>query len=349
MQATQLTPRQEVAPVAATRMKAIARTEYGGPEALRLEARDVPAAGDDDVLVRVRAASVNAADRYLMQGKPYLMRAAMGLKRPGSHGLGQDLAGEVVAIGKNVTRLKPGDAVFGSIRDDFKADIDRAFSEYVRATEELLVTKPANVTFEQAAAVPLAALTALQGLRDCLQVKAGDRVLITGATSGVGTFAVQLAKAFGAEVTAVCRRGVEQVRSLGADHVVDSTHEDWLQGGPRFDVMLDVASTRTPSQCRSVLTPTGRYAWAGAPRGGDWLGPMIPMLRVVMSGWFSGKQRVTTVTERANQADLLVLRELLEQGKLKPLIDRRFGLSEVPEAMAHLETGHPVGKIVIAL
>jgi len=315
---------------------------------LRLSDVAEPVVGDDDVLVRVHAASVNPADRYLLRGRPYAMRLLTGLRRPTSKRLGQDIAGEVAAVGKNVTTLKLGDEVFGAIRDAFNRNIDRAFGEYALATADLLVRKPPGITFESAAASPMAGLTALQGLRDRGGVRQGQKVLITGASGGIGTFAVQIAKSFGAEVTGVCSTpNLELVRAIGADHVIDYMREDYLAGGPRFDLMLDVAATRTPSQCSRILTPGGAYVFVGTPKGGRWLGPLGVVLGVKTASWFIRGKRIFIVAESPNQADLVTLRELLEAGKVKPVLDRTYPLSQVPAAVAYVEQGHARGKVVI--
>ncbi len=327
---------------------AIRRTAYGSADALRLEQLDFSDLADDHVLVRVRAASINAADRYLMSGQPYLMRPTTGWFAPKSKGLGQDVAGEVVAVGKNVTRLKPGDAVFGSTAEDFSREVDGAFAQYARVPERLLVAKPPNVTFEEAATVPLAGITALQGLRDAGQVKAGQHVLVNGASGGVGTFAVQLAKVLGAEVTAVCSaRNVDQARQLGADHVIDYAREDVFTSAARFDVVFDNAATRKPAECLRLLKPGGRYVFVGTPQSGRVLGPFIPVMRVGLASITAPKGSLNVLTEKPTLADLEVLQKLLGSGQLRPVVEQVFPLSETAAAMRRFEQGHLRGKLVV--
>jgi len=323
-------------------MKAIRYYRYGPPDVLALEDVDTPVATDDEVLVRVRAASVNPADFHYMRGTPYLVRAVAGLSRPKVNGLGLDLAGYVEAVGKNVTTFQPGDEVFGQRLG--------AFAEYVRIRHDGgVLTKPANLTFEQAASVPVAGFSALQALRDKGRTQAGHKVLVNGAAGGVGTFAVQIAKAFGAEVTGVCStRNVELVRSIGADHVVDYTREDFTRTGQRYDVLVDMAGSRTLSEYRRVLAPKGGLVAVGGPVTGLWIAPLIgPVTMVVLSRFVS--QTMTPFLAKANRDDLAVLCELLQSGKVTPVIDRMYPLSEVPEAIRYLEEGHARGKVVITV
>ena len=323
-------------------MKAIVRDTYCSPDALEVREVDKPDVGDDEVLVRVRAASVNPADWYTLTGTPLVARAQMGLRRPKVTSLGTDFAGEVEAVGTGVTQFRPGDEVFGGRAG--------AFAEYVAVREDrAVVSKPAEVTFEEAAAVPIAAITALQGLRDKGQVQPGQKVLINGASGGVGTFAVQIAKALGAGVTGVCSTGnVDLVRSLGADRVVDYTREDFTRGEQRYDVLFDVAGSRSWSECRRVLAPNATLVMVGAPKGNRLLGPLGHIVAVRL-GSVRGSQKAVFFVAQLTKADLLVLRELLEAGKVTPAIDRRYELGEIAEALRYLGEGHARGKVVVTV
>jgi NADPH:quinone reductase-like Zn-dependent oxidoreductase len=327
-------------------VKAIVCRRYGAPhEALELADIDPPVPGDGEVLVRVHAASTNAADWHLVRGVPYFSRLQMGLRRPRIGTAGSDLAGVVEAVGPDVTALRPGDEVFGTT---FMRGFG-AFAERAAVAEELLEPKPAGLSFEEAAAVPLAALTALQGLRDDAGLRAGDSVLIIGASGGVGTFAVQIAKALGAEVTGVCRtRNVDQTRSLGADYVVDYATEDVTRLGRRFDVVFQVAGTLTASTCRRLLTPGGTLALISGDSPGRWIGPMGRIARALLQSPFVG-QRVRLVQVKANKADLLTLREMIDAGDVTPVIDRTYSLAEAIDAVAYQDTGHARGKIVLTM
>jgi NADPH:quinone reductase-like Zn-dependent oxidoreductase len=317
-------------------MKAIAQDKYGSPDILELREVDRPVPKDDEVLVRVHAAGVNALDWHVMRGSPFWARAMIGPRRPKSRFRGVDVAGRVEAVGKDVQSLRPGDEVFGWCTG--------AFAEYACAGESHFIPKPANLTFEQAAAVPLAASTALQGLRDAGKVHAGQSVLIVGASGGVGTFAVQIAKAFGADVTGVCStRNLDVVRSIGADHVIDYTHEDFTRAGQRYDVIFQLAGTDSPSACRRALTPTGTLVLSSG--AGVVLDRIIKA--VVLSRFVS--QRLVVFETVENNADLVVLKELIEAGKVTPVIDRSYGLREVPEAIRYVEAGHTQGKTVITV
>jgi NADPH:quinone reductase-like Zn-dependent oxidoreductase len=309
-------------------VKAVVQHKYGSPDVLALEEVDKPVAGDDGVLVRVRAAAVNPLDWHDMRGLPYFLRIGSGLLEPKSGVRGVDVAGRVEAVGKNVTQFRPGDEVFGLCRG--------AFAEYVCGAENRLLPKPANLTFEQAAAVPVAALTALQSLRDRGRIQAGQRVLIVGASGGVGTFAVQVAKSLGAEVTGVCStRNVDMVRSIGADHVIDYTQEDFTQTGQRYDLIVDMAGTHTLSDCRRALAPRGTYVVVGG-RSGRWLtGPDRFIKALVLSLFVS--QRMVPFVTAANKEDLVFLKDLIEAGRVTPVIDRSYRLSEAPEAIRYLE------------
>ncbi|HMI32012.1 MAG TPA: NAD(P)-dependent alcohol dehydrogenase [Candidatus Limnocylindrales bacterium] len=322
-------------------MKAIVCHRYGSPDVLELEEIDTPVAGDDQVLVRVQAASVNPVDWHRMRGLPNFMRASEGLAKPKNPGLGADVAGRVEAVGGNVTRFQPGDEVFGmSIR---------TLAEYVCVSDQGVVPKPANLTFEEAAAVPVAAITALQGLRDKGRIEAGQKVLINGASGGVGTFAVQIAKSFGAEVTGVCStKNVDLVRSIGADHVIDYTQEDFTRNGQRYDLIFDSAGYRSLSDCRRALGPDGILVIVGAGDGRSSLRIMARMLNALLVSRF-GRQKLVPLMAKRNKDDLIVLKELIEAGKVTPVIDRSYPLSEVPEAIRYLEEGHARGKVVITL
>ena len=321
-------------------MRAIVYREYGSADVLRCEEVERPTPGDDDVLVRVRAASVNAMDRHFMRGEPYLGRLATGLRRPKAIRLGADLAGIVEAVGRNVSLFKPGDEVFGASRG--------AFAEYVCAHEGQLVPKPASVSFEQAAAVPVAGVTALQGLRDKGRLQPGQRVLITGAAGGVGHFAVQIAKALGAHVTGVCStRNVDHVLSIGADRVVDYTREDFTQGAESYDLIFSAAGSRRWSDWRRVLAPKGTLVWAGGPVGG-WLGPLGDALRILALSPFVHRHLVMFVA-RLTREDLHVLSEMMVARKLTPVIGKRCSLSRAAEALRYLDEGHAWGKAVVTV
>jgi NADPH:quinone reductase-like Zn-dependent oxidoreductase len=326
-------------------MKAIVRHRYGSPDALSLEDVEVPAVGDDQVLVRVRAASVNAYDWHVLRGLPYLVRMEEGLLEPKTSALGVDLAGEIEAVGKAVTEFQPGDAVYG--------ERDGAFAEYVSGRAVNFAPKPANLTFEQAAAVPMAGYTALQALRDKGQVQAGDKVLVNGASGGVGSFAVQIARALGAEVTGVCStRNLDLVRSIGADHVIDYSHEDFTRGVERYDLIIDVAATRPLRDCRRVLTSTGKLVIVGAAVGhadGRWIGPMIrPAVGMIVSRLVKERPLLPFLAHRSKD-DLIVLTGMIETGSVTPVIDRAYPLAESAEAIRFVEAGHARGKVVITI
>jgi NADPH:quinone reductase-like Zn-dependent oxidoreductase len=324
----------------ATTMKAIIRDEYGSPDAPVLREVEPPELADDGVLVRVRACSLNPVDWYEVTGTPWIARPLMGLRRPKSHVTGRDFAGTVEAVGKDVTDLQPGDDVFGLSAG--------SFAEYL-CTRTGVARKPANLTFEEAAAVPVAALTALQGLRDHGRLQPGQEVLVNGASGGVGTFAVQIAKALGAGVTAVCStRNVEQARELGADRVIDYTREDFTRGSVRYDVILDVSGTRSWSQYRRVMKPRATLVLVGAPKPPPLLGPLGHVIRVRLAAW-RGTQRAVFFVAKPERADLDVLRELLESGEVRPVVERRYQLDEVADALRYLGEGHAQGKIVLTI
>jgi len=321
-------------------MQAIVYHKYGSPDVLELAQIDKPVAADDEVLVRVHAASVNPLDWHSISGLYIARVMGGGLRKPKDPRLGVDFAGVVEAVGGSVTQFRPGDEVFGGR--------DGAFAEYVTVREQrAIVQKSSKLTFEQAATIPIAGLTALQGLRDKGQIQPGQQVLINGASGGVGTFAVQIAKAFGTEVTAVCHtRHVDLVRSLGADHVVDYTREDFTRGAARFDLLLDVAGSRSWSECRRVLKPEATFVIVGGPKDNHWIGPLEHILRVRLAA-LRASQKVIFFVANLNKADLLLMQELVEAGKVTPVIDRRYDLKELPEAMRYLGEGHAHGKIVI--
>ena len=327
-------------------MKAIVRNTYGSPNVLELQEVEKPDLADDGVLVRVRAASVNRGDWYSLTGTPYVARMQLGLLKPKTNRLGVDFAGTVEAVGRDVTQFRPGDEVFGGRSSG-------AFAEYVcvrvGSAHQCVAPKPANLTFEQAAAVPVAALTALQGLRDKGQIQLGKQGLINGASGGVGTFAVQIAKALGAEVTAVCStRNVELVRSLGADHVIDYTREDFTRSDQRYDLMLDVAGSRSWSECRRILNPQATLVIVGAPKGNAVIGPLSHIVKVRLAALRSS-QKIVFFVAKFNKPDMEVLRELLEVRKVRPVIDRRYELSEIADALRYMGEGHAQGKIVITV
>jgi NADPH:quinone reductase-like Zn-dependent oxidoreductase len=322
-------------------MKAILYYKYGSPDVLRYEETEKPTAADNEVLIKVRAASVNPYDWHFIRGLPYLVRIMAGLRKPKVTQLGVDVAGQVEAVGRNVSQFKPSDAVFGACRG--------AFAEYACVSESALARKPDNVTFEQAASVPIAAFTALQALRDKGRLQPGQKVLINGAAGGVGTFAVQIAKSLGAEVTAVCStRNVAMVRSIGAAQVVDYTREDFTRSGQRYDLILDCVGNRSLSATRRVLNPNGTLIMAGGQAGRWMIGPLARGIQARVISRF-GSQNLVGIFAKSNQQDLTVMSELIATGKVTPVIDRRYPLSELPEAIRYLEEGHARGKVVIVL
>src|SRR5437667_5626483 len=325
-------------------MKAIVYCDYGLTN-LKLENIEKPTPNDDQILVRVRAASVNPYDWHFIEGTPYIMRMmGVGLRKLKDTQLCVDFAGTVEAIGKNVTQFKPGDEVFGGRGG--------AFAEYVcpRANRAVAL-KPANLTFEQAASVNIAGITALQAIRDKGNVQPGQKVLINGASGGVGTFAVQIAKTFGADVTGVCSsRNVDLVRSLGADHVIDYTKEDFAKGTERYDVILDNVPNHSLSECRAILNPNGKYVMigGGGPNDSRWIGPFGRVIKTMVLSQFAS-QKMGMMMADTNQSDLTILADMMQSGKLKPVIDRTYKLNEVPAAIAYLEEGHARGKVVITV
>lgn len=316
-------------------MKAIVQNGYGSPDVLKLKEIDKPAVKDNDVLVRVHATAINAGDYFSMRGSPWLVRASVGFPKPKNYVLGWDAAGRIEAVGRKVNQFQTGDEVFGSG--------SHAFAEYMSADAGQFAMKPANLTFEQAAAVPTAALTALQALRDKGKLRPRQKVLINGASGGVGTFAVQVAKSFGAEVTGVCStRNMELVRSIGADQVIDYTQEDFTRSGHRYDLILDNVANRTFSDLRRALTPQGMII----PNSGH--GGMGYVFKAYILSMFMRRQGRPFITS-VNNKDLVILKELIESAKLTPVIDRMYSLSETPEAFLHLEQSHARGKVVITV
>ncbi len=319
-------------------MKALRYTRYGSPDVLRLEDVGTPAPGENDVLIRIRAASLNQYDWHMLTADIILVRfMGPGLFRPKDGRLGADMAGAIEAVGRNVTQFRPGDEVFGMVKG--------AFAEYTCAPESALVLKPRKLSFEQAAAVPMAALTALQGLRDEARVQTGESVIINGASGGVGTYAVQIAKAFGADVTAVCSPGnLEQARALGADHLIDYTQEDFTRSGRTYDVIFGANGYHPLSDYKRALSPRGRYVMAG--------GTPAQMFQPMLFGWLlseRGGRRLGGVAAHRNQNDLAVLREMIEAGRIVPAIDRRYPLRQAAEALRDLGEGHARGKVVITM
>jgi NADPH:quinone reductase-like Zn-dependent oxidoreductase len=319
-------------------MKAIVYEKYGPPEVLQLKEVEKPTPKEDEVLVKVHAASINYSDWHVLRGESFLLRLMNGLLKPKHKILGDDIAGRVEAVGRNVKQFQPGDEVFGI------SDFD-AFAEYVCVPENALALKPASMTFEEAAAVPMAGITALQGLRDKGQIQSGQKVLINGASGGVGTFAVQIAKSFGAEVTGVCStKKLDLVRSIGADQVIDYTREDFTKSGQRYDLILAAGGYHPISDYKRALSPEGIYVCPGGSMAQYFqallLGPLISMM---------GSKKLGSMYGKPNQKDYVFLIELFEAGKVVPVIDRRYPLSEVPEALRYYGEGHARGKVVITV
>ena len=323
-------------------MKAIVQDTYGSPDVLQLREIDKPVVGEDEVLVRVQAAGVDQGVWHSVAGLPYLFRiAGIGVRAPKNPVPGLDVAGRVEAVGGNVTLFQPGDEVFGTCRG--------SFAEYASARVDRLGPKPAKLSFEQAAAVPTSGATALQAVRDKGKVRPGQRVLVIGAGGGVGTFAVQLAKAFGAEVAGVCSTTkMELVRSIGADRVIDYTREDFADGRNRYDVILDIAGNRSLSHLRRALAPEGRLVIVGGEGGGKWFGGIDRQLRAQVVSLFV-RQKLGTLIATARKEDLEELRGLVEAGRVTPVVDRIFPLSDAPEAIRYLRDGHARGKVVITV
>ncbi len=322
-------------------MKAILHTKYGPPDVLKLSEVEKPVSGDDEVLIKVHAASVNTADLYILKGEPFLVRLMEGVLKPKYRIPGSDIAGQVESIGRNVKQFQPGDEVFGNLSSYGRG----GFAEYVCAHENALALKPDNISFEAAAAVPLAAVTALQGIRDKGKIYPGQKVLINGASGGVGTFAVQLAKSFGAEVTAVTStKKLEMAHSIGADHIIDYTQEDFTKSGEHYDLIIAANGYHPIFDYKRVLSPNGTYVMIG--------GSLTQIFQAILLGRcisMTGSKKMSAVSLRPNQKDLVFMKELLEEGKVVPVIDRRYTLSEVPDAFWYLEEGHALGKVVITV
>jgi NADPH:quinone reductase-like Zn-dependent oxidoreductase len=322
-------------------MKAIVYTKYGSPDVLHLEEVAKPAPKDYEVLVKIHAAAVTVGDLIFVKGDPFLARLGSGLFEPKHKIPGKEMAGRVEAVGTNVTQFKPGDEVFGNL---YVCGLG-AFAEYVCVPEAAIVLKPANMSFDEAAAVAESAIVALQGLRDHGKIKPGQKVLINGASGGVGSFAVQIAKSFGAVVTAVCStRNLAMARSVGADYVIDYTQEDFTQNGQRYDLILAANGYHPISDYRRALSPNGIYVMTG--------GSMAQMTQAMTQGpWISmtGSQKMGNMNLKPNKSDLVFMKELLEAGKVKPVIDRRYPLSEVPAAFRYLDEGHAQGKVIISI
>jgi NADPH:quinone reductase-like Zn-dependent oxidoreductase len=323
-------------------MKAIIYTEYGSPDVLQFTDIAKPTPKDNEVLVKIYAASANPLDWHLMRASPFIARLGNGLLKPKDTRLGADFAGVVESVGRNVTQFKAGDEVFGST---FESGLG-SFAEYLCVEEETVALKPTNISFEEAAAVPVAAFTALQGLRDTGQIRSGQKVLVNGAAGGVGTYAVQIAKSYGTEVTGVCStRNLDMVRSIGADHVIDYTREDFTRNGKQYDLIYDAVGNRSVSDYKRALKPNGICAIAGFTA--------LPRLfeHIIVGAWVSrGSQKIGLMgTAKANKKDLLVIKELLESGKVKSVIDRRYPLSETADAIRYLEEGHARGKVIVCV
>lgn len=327
-------------------MQAIVYENFGSPDILRCEEIDKPTPRDNEVLIKVRAASVNPLDWKLMKGGPFIVRIILGLGKPKIKRPGVDVAGQVEAVGSKVTQFKPGDDVFGTCRGAFA---EYAISESAFGMKSALVIKPDNVTFEQAASVPVAALTALQGLRDKGRIQPEQKVLINGAAGGVGTFAVQIAKSFGANVTGVCStRNVDLVRSIGADRVIDYTQEDFTRSGQRYDLLFDCVGNHSLSACRRVLNPKGILIMVGAPNNGPLIALLARLIGAIVLSRFV-RQKMVFFIARSNKEDLTTVREFMASGKVTAVIDKCYGLSETAEAFRYTEEGHARGKVVITV
>ena len=325
-------------------MKAIVYQNFGSPDILRFEEIDKPTPADNEVLIKVRAASVNPLDWKLMKGGPFILRLLLGLGKSKIKRPGVDVAGQVEAVGRNVTQFKPGDEVFGTCRGAFA---EYATSQSVSGMKSVLVRKPANVTFDQAASAPVAALTALQGLRDKGRIQQGQKVLINGAAGGVGTFAVQMAKAFAANVTGVCSTtNVDMVRSIGADCVIDYTKEDFTRSGQRYDLVLDCVGNHSLSACRRVLNPKGILVMVGAPYDSPVIRLLARLLGALVLSRFVSQKMVFFIA-KVNQEDLTILGEFMATGRVTPVIDKRYRLSELPEAFRYAAEGHSRGKLIV--
>jgi NADPH:quinone reductase-like Zn-dependent oxidoreductase len=325
-------------------MKAIVYQNFGSPDVLECQDIEKPTPADDEVLIKVRAASVNPLDWKLMKGGPFIVRLLLGLGKPKTKRPGVDVAGEVEAVGKNVAQFKPGDQVFGTCVGAFA---EYAASKSASGLKSALVIKPDNLTYEQAASAPVAALTALQGLRDKARIQPGHKVLVNGAAGGVGTFAVQIAKSFGAKVTGVCStRNVDMVRSIGADQVIDYTQQDFTESGQRYDIVFDCVGNHSFSACRRVLNPKGILVGVGAPNDVRLSRLLAGLIGALVLSVFVG-QKMAFFIARVNQQDLATVRDLMATGKVTPVIDKRYPLSETREAFRYMEEGHARGKVII--
>ena len=322
-------------------MKAIIYTTYGAPDVLQIQEAEMPVVNDEAVLVKVCAAAVNPYDWHFMRGEPYFMRVVSGLRTPKRQGLGVDFSGQVTAVGQDVTQFHPGDEVFGMS--------DGAFAEYLCCSAQHLALKPTNLTFEEAAAVPLAGLTALQGLHDAGQLQPGQKVLIIGASGGVGTLAVQIAKEMGGHVTGVCStKNLEMVRALGADEVIDYTQEDFTQSGQKYDLIFQLGGMHSPAHCRRALTPEGKLILSSGDSDGRMIGPMDRVIKAAVLSPFVS-QTLSSLNVVRSKAGLEQLASMIEAGKLTPIIDRIHPLNEVPEAIRYVEKGHTKGKVIITV
>src|SRR5713226_1263897 len=328
-----------------TLMKAIVCTKYGPPDVLKLEEIQKPTPGDDEILVEVHAASVTYSNLILVRGKPFLARLGFGLLKPKLKIPGSDIAGRVEAVGRNAKQFRPGDEVFGDLSNCGRG----CYAEYVCVPENVLALKPANMSFEEAAAVPVAAVTALQGLRDKGQIQPGQKVLIYGASGGIGTFAVQIAKYFGAEVTGVCStRNLDMVRSIGADEVIDYTQNDFTTSNQRYDLILECVGNHSFSECRRVLNPTGRFVMVGGPHEMSVIGLLAFMIKPLLLSLFVSQKAVMFIA-KSSQDDLTLLGELIATGKLKPVMGGSYSLSNARDAVRQVEEGHARGKVIITL
>jgi NADPH:quinone reductase-like Zn-dependent oxidoreductase len=330
-------------------MKAIIHSDYGSPDVLQMRDVDTPEPRPDELRIRMRAASVNPADSYLMRGLPYMMRFQSGLKRPKNNGLGLDFAGVVETVGEAVTAFRVGDEVFGELTNPFKGRT-RTFAEYLCVPSSIAMKKPECFSFEEAATAPLAACTALCAVRDYGQVQPGQQVLINGAGGGVGVHAVQLAKHFGATVTAVCSESKMSLMSdIGVDRAIDYRRHDFTAEPVRYDVIIDLVSSQSVRRCRRVLAPQGRFVWVGGPCANRLIGPLRPAMNVLFMSLFDRKRRWRCLAKTSTAEDLATLAGLIAEGALRPVIDRRYPLRDVADAIRYLEKGHACGKIVIEI
>lgn len=330
-------------------MKAVVYQEYGSPDVLQLRDVEMPEPRPNELRIRMRAASVNPADLYLLRGSPYMLRLQVGLKRPKNNGIGLDFAGVVDTVGDDVTTFRVGDEVFGQIAD-FSTGRTRALAEYLCVDAAVAVKKPQGIGFAEVATVPLAGCTALYAVRDYGQVTSGQHVLINGAGGGVGVHAVQLAKHLGATVTAVCSEAKRPLmHDIGADHVIDYRTHDFTAGSTRYDAIVDTVSSQATRRCRRVLAPQGRFVWVGGPGKNRWIGPLRPALNVLAMPLVDRGHRWIVVSKTSTAEDLATLAGLLEQRAFRPVIDRRYPLGDAADAIRHLEKGHACGKIVVEI